>query len=95
VPRPQWLGSWADSCTNRESWQVGSASSLTSSPRCSITVWNALELEKEHIEAQNHHLRLQRIHDELRFALDAGLACVWVAQALLLGWAVWTAARSE
>jgi hypothetical protein len=52
-------------------------------------------LEKEHIEAQNHHLRLQRIHDELRFALDAGLACVWVAQALLLGWAVWTAARSE
>jgi tetratricopeptide (TPR) repeat protein len=52
-------------------------------------------LEKEHIEAQNHHLHLQRIHDKLRLVLDAGLACFGVALALLLGWAVWTAMRSE
>jgi len=31
-------------------------------------------LEKEHIEAQNHHLHLQHIHDRLRLVLDVGLA---------------------
>jgi tetratricopeptide (TPR) repeat protein len=52
-------------------------------------------LEKEQIEAQNHHLRLQHIHDKLRLVLDVGLACFGVALALLLVWAVWTAARSK
>jgi tetratricopeptide (TPR) repeat protein len=52
-------------------------------------------LEKEHIEAQNHHLHLQHIHDKLRLVLDAGLACFGVALALLLVWAVWTAIQSK
>jgi hypothetical protein len=52
-------------------------------------------LEREHIEAQNHHLHLQHIHDKLRLVLDAGLACLGVALALLLIWAVWTASQSQ
>jgi hypothetical protein len=52
-------------------------------------------LEKEHLEAQNHHLHLQHIHDRLRLVLDVGLACFGVALALLLFWAVWTATRSK
>jgi hypothetical protein len=52
-------------------------------------------LERQHIEAQNHHLHLQHIHDKLRLVLDAGLACLGVALALLLIWAVWTASQSK
>jgi tetratricopeptide (TPR) repeat protein len=52
-------------------------------------------LEKQHIEAQNHHLHLQHIHDKLRLVLDAALACFGLALGLLLLWAVWTATRSR
>jgi tetratricopeptide (TPR) repeat protein len=52
-------------------------------------------LEKEQIEAQNHHLHLQHIHDKPRLVLDVGLACFGVALALLLVSAVWAATRSK
>lgn len=52
-------------------------------------------LEKENIEAQNHHLRLQHIHDMLRLVLDAGLAVFGLGLALLLIWGVWSAVRSN
>jgi uncharacterized protein YggU (UPF0235/DUF167 family) len=44
-------------------------------------------LEREHIEAQNHHLHMQHIHDKMRLVLDVGLATLGVA--LLIG-VVWT-----
>jgi hypothetical protein len=49
-------------------------------------------LEKEHIEAQNHHLHLQHVHDRLRLVLDIGLAVLGVALLVGLIWTIYDAA---
>jgi tetratricopeptide (TPR) repeat protein len=52
-------------------------------------------LEKEHIEAQNHHLHLQHIHDRLRLVLDIGLAALGVALLVGLIWTIYDAATDR
>jgi hypothetical protein len=50
-------------------------------------------LEKEHIEAQNHHL--QHVHDRLRLVLDIGLAALGVALLVGLIWTIYDAASDR
>jgi hypothetical protein len=52
-------------------------------------------LEKEHIEAQNHHLHLQHVHDRLRLVLDIGLAALGVALLVGLIWTIYDAASDR
>jgi hypothetical protein len=52
-------------------------------------------LEKEHIEAQNHHLHLQHVHDRLRLVLDIGLAVLGVALLVGLIWTIYDAASDR
>ena len=43
-------------------------------------------VEQERVEAQNHHLRMQHVHDRMRLVLDAGLAALGATLLVGIAW---------